>query len=433
MFSRISVVVAASLFWLSAPAHAIAVDAASYGFPLSNPFVATIATTPAPLQPQDLPQDKFIDQSDFSLSLHPDREFTLPDEFWAVKKFKYRLARQHQAAPLIFIIAGTGSDYAAGSMEFLKRVYYQAGYHVVQLSSPTSYDFMSAASRFATPGFSREDARDLYRVMQEIRNRHPDVEVTRYLLTGYSLGGLHAGFVSQLDSINQVFDFKRVLMINPPVNLFASVGQLDKLVNVSVRGVSDTQTFYDHIFSKLATFFRDRGGLRLDAAMLYEFQQSEQGLTNEEMAMLIGTVFRFAASDIVFTSDLVNQRGLIVPPGKRLTNGTSLTPYFAQALQCNFNCYIRTQLLPFWRKRFDGEDIRSLIEETGLAAIEEHLRDNPRIAVMTNADDLILVPGDLAWLRAVFADRLTVYPSGGHLGNMNYRRNVADMLAFFHE
>ena len=94
---------------------------------------------------------------------------------------------------------------------------------------------------------------------------------------------------------------------------------------------------------------------------------------------------------------------------------------------------IQTQLLPFWRKRFQGDNMQSLIEETGLAAIEEHLRDNPRIAVMTNADDLILVPGDLAWLRAVFADRLTVYPVGGHLGNMNYRRNVADMLAFFHE
>jgi hypothetical protein len=44
---------------------------------------------------------------------------------------------------------------------------------VVQLSSPTSFDFISAASRFATPGISKEDAEDMYRVMQAVRAQNP--------------------------------------------------------------------------------------------------------------------------------------------------------------------------------------------------------------------------------------------------------------------
>ncbi|MET0948049.1 MAG: serine/threonine protein kinase, partial [Pseudomonas sp.] len=133
---------------LSASAMAVNVDPATYGFPLTNPFEATIATTPPDLRP-DLPADEDIDQDDYTLNLHPEREFTLPDNFWAVKKLRYRLAKQDHPAPLIFLIAGTGAPYNSTLNEFLKKLYYGAGYNVVQLSSPTSYDFMSSASRFA--------------------------------------------------------------------------------------------------------------------------------------------------------------------------------------------------------------------------------------------------------------------------------------------
>ncbi len=69
---------------LSASALATTVDSATYGYPLTNPFEATIATTPPALRP-DLPDDEDIDQDVYTLNLHPEREFTLPDNFWAVK------------------------------------------------------------------------------------------------------------------------------------------------------------------------------------------------------------------------------------------------------------------------------------------------------------------------------------------------------------
>lgn len=429
---RMRLLTVVALIGLCLPSFsAAAMTAAEYGFPLTNPFAATIATTPLPLQPPDLPEDRDIDQDDYELSLRPEREFLLPENFWAVKRLKYRIARQHQPAPLMFLIAGTGADYANGTMEFLKKVFYKAGYHVVQLSSPTSYDFMAGASRFATPGFSREDARDLYAVMRAVRSQNAELPVTAYHLTGYSLGGLNAAFVSQLDESEQAFGFKRVLMINPPVNLYTSISNLDRLVQTQVGGVTNTQTFYDLIFTKLARYFHDKGHIQIDAAMLYDFQQSSQGLNSEEMAMLIGTVFRFSAADIVFTSDLVNKRGAIVPADARITEGSSLTPYLRKALLCNFDCYIRQQLLPFWRKRFGGTDLSQLIQDVSLYSIEDYLAGSAKIAVFTNADDLILGPGELGFLRRTFAERLTVYPHGGHLGNLNYRVNVDAMLEFF--
>lgn len=416
------------LFCVSAAAADI--DVASYGYPIANPFEATITTTPPELRPT-LPDDRDIDQSDYSVLLRPDREFELLDNFWPVTRMQYRLAKQKGRAPLIFIIAGTGASYSSGTTEYLKKLFYGAGFHVVQLSSPTSYDFMASASRFATPGYSPDDADDLYRAMQAVRAQHPKLEVSEFLLTGYSLGALHAAFVSKLDETRRAFNFKRVLMLNPPVNLYTSVSNLDKLVQTRVQGIDNSTNFYDLVLGKLTRYFNDKGGFDINEAMLYDFQRSKEHLTDEQMAMLIGTSFRFSSSDIVFTSDLLNRRGLITPRDYHITESTNLTPFFEMALRCDFECYMTEQLVPMWRARYDGGSVNQLINESSLYALEDYLKNSDKIAVMHNADDLILGKGDIGFLRRTFGDRLTLYPRGGHCGNLNYRVNSDAMLEFF--
>ncbi|MBT8767510.1 alpha/beta fold hydrolase family protein [Metapseudomonas boanensis] len=413
---------------LCAQALAADVDAKTYGFPITNPFEATIATTPPDLR-STLPADNDVDQTDYDLKLRPERE--LPDNFWPVKKLRYRLARQDHPAPLIFVIAGTGGRYDSSHAEYLKKLFYGAGYHVVQLSSPSSYDFMAAASRHATPGLSTEDADDLYRVMQAVRAQHPKLPITDFYLTGYSLGALDAAFVSHLDETRRSFNFKRVLLLNPPVNLYTSITNLDRLVQTNVRGVTDNTTFYQLVLGKLTRYFQQKGYIDLNDALLFDFQESRQRLSNEQMAMLIGTAFRFSSSDIAFTSDLINRRGLITPVGLTINERTSLTPFYERALQCDFDCYITEQLIPFWRARYDGGSLNQLIQQVSLYALTDYLKQNSKIAVMHNADDLILGPGDLGYLRRTLGDRLTVFPHGGHCGNLNYRVNGDAMLEFF--
>jgi hypothetical protein len=427
---RLLLCLSALLTLIITPAQAADISVEQYGYPLSNPFEATIAATPLELRAQ-VPEDEDIDQADYSLRLRPEREFTLPENFWAVKRLSYRLAKQPGPAPLIFIISGTGASYLAEKTESLKRLFYGAGYHVVQLSSPTSFDFIAAASRYATPGYSPGDAEDLYRVMQAVRAQHHDLPVTDFNLTGYSLGALNAAFVSKLDETRQSFNFKRVLMLNPPVNLYTSISNLDKLVQTRVDDIDSTTTFYELIFEKLTRYYRQRGTLDLDAAMLFDFQQSALRLTDEQMAMLIGSVFRFSAADIAFTSDLINNRGLIVPPKHPINEGTSLEPFFRRALLCDFDCYITQQLIPMWRAQQDGGSMAQLIDQVSLYALEDYMRNNPKIGVMHNADDIILGPGDLGFLRRTFGDRMKLYPRGGHCGNLTYRVNAQDMLEFF--
>ena len=415
---------------LSASAQAVDVDPATYGYPITNPFEATIATTPPQMRPL-LPDEDDINQSDYTLNLRPEREHILPANFWAVKKLTYRMAKQDHPAPLMFLIAGTGAAYDSSLNEYLKKLFYQEGYHVVQLSSPTSYDFMSSASRLATPGISQYDAEDLYHVMQAVRAQQAKLPVTDYYLAGYSLGALDAAFVSHLDETRKSFNFKKVLMLNPPVNLFTSISNLDKLVQTEVKGINNSTTFYELVLGKLTRYFQDKGRVDLNAALVYDLQNSKERLTNEQMAMLIGTVFRFSSADIVFTSDLINRRGLITPPNYPITEGTSLTPFLKRSLQCDFDCYLTEQVIPMWRAKTDGGSLLQLIDQVSLYALQDYLNNSPKIAVMHNADDIILGPGDLGFLRKTFGNRLTVYPYGGHCGNINYRVNADDMLEFF--
>ena len=415
---------------LSASAQAVDVDPATYGYPITNPFEATIATTPPQMRPL-LPDEDDINQSDYTLNLRPEREHILPANFWAVKKLTYRMAKQDHPAPLMFLIAGTGAAYDSSLNEYLKKLFYQEGYHVVQLSSPTSYDFMSSASRLATPGISQYDAEDLYHVMQAVRAQQAKLPVTDYYLAGYSLGALDAAFVSHLDETRKSFNFKKVLMLNPPVNLFTSISNLDKLVQTEVKGIDNSTTFYELVLGKLTRYFQDKGRVDLNAALVYDLQNSKERLTNEQMAMLIGTVFRFSSADIVFTSDLINRRGLITPPKFPITEGTSLTPFLKRSLQCDFDCYLTEQVIPMWRAKTDGGSLLQLIDQVSLYALQDYLKNSPKIAVMHNADDIILGPGDLGFLRKTFGNRLTVYPYGGHCGNLNYRVNADDMLEFF--
>jgi len=47
-----------------------------------------------------------------------------------------------------------------------------------------------------------------------------------------------------------------------------------------------------------------------------------------------------------------------------------------------------------WRAQYDGGSLTQMIQQVSLYALEDYLRSADKIAVMHNADDLILGPGE---------------------------------------
>jgi len=66
-----------------------------------------------------------------------------------------------------------------------------------------------------------------------------------------------------------------------------------------------------------------------------------------------------------------------------------------------------------------------------LTPILDRLRGNPNVQFMHNADDFIARRTSIEELKDGLGDQVTLYPYGGHLGNLWYPENKNYVLRFF--
>ena len=410
--------------YLSAAAWA---DEEPYFFPYVSAFEATVMESPPNFEAK-LP--KSVPTKVFKVFPFPQRE--IPGVFWYQDGLPCSLVRQKKQAPLVFIIAGTGARYNSSKMVTMQKALYQAGFHVISISSPTYLDFVVTASSTMVPGHLVEDAKDLYRVMELAWQKvQDDIDVSAFYLTGYSLGASQSAFVSLLDEEKKVFNFKRVLLINPSVNLFNSVSILDQMLVDNVPGGLDNfNEFVQEVLTKFAEVSEKMGYVEFSTDYLYQVYK-KYPFRQDFLATLIGFVFRMSSSSLIFAADVMNGGGYVVPTNVGMSNSTSLTPFAMVLFRTGFTDYFREYFYPYFREREPVLSQQELIERLSLKNIESYLRDTEKIGLMTNEDDIILAPGEIEYLSDVFGERARIYPTGGHCGNMNHPVNVVDMVKFF--
>jgi hypothetical protein len=397
----------------------------SYGYPIDNPFMSTVIGTPAQLR-AEVPEKIPVKRRSIAIF---DRE--VPDPLWFDREMRYSQVLQEGPAPLIFLIAGTGSAYSSANNSYMMKVFYQAGFHVVSLSSPTYMNFIVAASKSGVPGHAFEDAEDLYRAMERIWGELKEkIEVTDFYVTGYSLGGFNSAFVTYLDETRKTFNFRKALLINPPVRLYSSISLLDRMLENIPGGVDNFPLFYSRLVAEIGRVYTRANKVELDEQFIYKAFQAVNP-DNEELAALIGVAFRTSSANMAYTSDLMTDFGYIKPKNVRFTRNTSLAEYESVAHRLGFTDFFHVYFYP-WHKRNNPDLTRGeLIEKMSLHTIEDYLRNTDKIEVVHNQDDLILEPGEIDFFKRVFGDRARIYPRGGHCGNMQYRENVAHMLNVF--
>jgi hypothetical protein len=183
---------------------------------------------------------------------------------------------------------------------------------VISLPSPTHSNFIVSASTTGVPGRVQDDAADLYRVMELAYERVKDrIDVSEFYLTGYSLGAWQAAFVAHHDEKARVFDFKKVLMINPPVSLFSSIRILDHMLLDNVPGgMAGLNDFFKRVFNSFVQVYKDHEFTNFGEDFLYRaYTTYEPG--DEDLEALIGLSFRMSSNNMAFTSALL--RGLPQP------------------------------------------------------------------------------------------------------------------------
>jgi hypothetical protein len=407
------------------PALCRAADS-GYGYPFEGPYAATILGTPESMKPE-LPKE--IPVKELVLDLIPDLE--RPPVFYYDEGLRCAVACQKQKAPLVFLIAGTGSSFQAPKMMTLMKALYQAGFHVVTLSSPTHPNFIISASHSHVPGDLTVDAADLYWVMENVWNKvKGDIEVSDFYLGGYSLGGTQAAFVAKLDEERKTFNFRKVLMINPAVGLYSSVSQIEGLLNKIPGGEQHIERFFNDTLNKFSEFYHRGEFVKFNDEFLFAAYK-EKLISPEEAGGIIGVLFRLSSAAMIFDSDVMTKGNYVVPRNLVLSSSDSLSDYFRVCAHLSFIDYFNEYFYPYFKKKRPDLTREALIEAESLKSIEGYLKSSSKFGVMHNENDFILAPGELEYLRRLFGDRAKIYPSGGHLGNLEYKDNLAHTVSFF--
>jgi pimeloyl-ACP methyl ester carboxylesterase len=399
----------------------------AYNYPINNPYVATIIGTPADLRKSypDVPRT-----TEKHLVVFKDRK--IPEGFWYQSEFRYGELLQAHAAPIIYIIAGTGADYRSAYSRHLGEAFYTAGFHVVMLPSTTHQNFIITASENFIPGRPAQSAKDLYRVMKmidaQIAAKFP---ITNHYLTGYSLGGMDAAYTAYLDESQKAFNFRKVMLIDPPYSLFTSIQKIDKMLYQGLPGgLNGVDKFIDTEMSRLASASPTGDPFDFQNAQLLVKAYSDYPPGDERLATTIGLAFRLFAANMMFTSDVMAHTGYIFPNNIELTTGTPLNDYMTVAMRTSLMNYFNDVYLKNYLGNEKQLTKEALISETSLESISSYLSNNPKIGMIANKDDVVLSPGEADRMKTIFGNNAKIYPNGGHLGNLMYPPVTNDILNF---
>jgi ABC-type transporter lipoprotein component MlaA len=345
--------------------------------------------------------------------------------------YSYRMQRER--APLVFLVPGLGAHRLSAASVALAEMVWDRGFSVAIVSNPLNFEFVERAASVPVPGHAPIDARDLHRaldaVARDLDERHGSRIGSRAFF-GYSLGAFHGFFIAASEGPGTgLVSFDRYVLVDPPVRLLEGMERLDGFFNGPMALPPDQRVpEVKRILRKAARVGRKllaernaaESAARLDVADLGGATltpTSEVPFTNEEAEFLIGLAFRRSLQELLYASQEREDLGVLLTqrtPMRRRSAYVEIGDY-------SFTEYLYAFVLPYHRDRLhDVATSEELVAANDLHAIEAPLTANAKLRVFANRNDFLTSDDDVAWLTdRVGSERVRLFPTGGHLGNLH--------------
>jgi hypothetical protein len=338
------------------------------------------------------------------------------------------LYRQSQPAPLLFIIPGTGSTPYFGLATYFARLFHKEGFHVAVLPSPMSWNFALAASRSGTPGYTPDDARDLYEAMQKtlaVFQTQYGVKVTGINFMGMSLGALEGAYLSLIDAEEGKIGIARYLLVNPPLHVSSVLRKLDEWAALQATfGRSRSEQIQSKALGIVEAFAKQG---RDDPAAMAEVAKGFATFTRDELQFLIAEYLQTLLPELVYVTQAIHDQDVFTAPKDQIRKRLQ------EAKGTTFTEYSDKIAVPRWRLQIGqpDADTETFNSQGSLALILERLLGNPRVYIMHNADDFLADRSSIEQLKEAMGSQVTLYPYGGHLGNLWYPQNKESIRKLF--
>jgi phospholipid-binding lipoprotein MlaA len=325
------------------------------------------------------------------------------------RELPYSAFIQPKPSPLVYIVPGIGAHRNSQLPMYMAEKAFERGYSVATVSSPFNFEFIQDGLSGPYPGYTPSDAEDVYAALSaadaDLERRHPGRFTSKRLL-GYSLGAIESLFIAGAQEANarpaDALHFERVVAVNPPVDLRYAARKFDGYFDAPLRWPEDVR---DERVKRTAmkAYLMTQPGVDLKDGFPFDRTESE---------ILVGFYARLGLIQALAAIEDAGHPTLGIPE-ERDGRGRLL---LSQVNETTLDRYARELLIPYYEKKI-GLDGDALAKRAGLRS-QTQLARSEIVRVITNADDFILGDEDLAWLRSAAGDRLTVFPRGGHLGNL---------------
>jgi hypothetical protein len=397
-------------------------EAADYGYPYRDPYLATATTAIL----SDDGATARVESTIVHVPGLPGRN-NLPT-LEGRGDVSLALYRQNHPAPLLFILAGLGSNPYFGVAPYLASLFYREGFHVAILPSPMSWNFALSASRSGAPGYAPQDARDLYEVMQKALTALSDrygIKPTSISFMAVSLGALEGAYLSVIDGDEGKIGIAKYLLVNPPVDLAYAVRKIDEWSTLSRKfGREKSQGVVSRALAIVDDFSDER---RDDPAVFDRLAKKFAGFTTEELQFLIAENLQSQLSELVYVTQVIHDQMVLTAPKDNMRKRLE------EAKRFTFSDYNQKIAVPLWQKQVENprRDLEDFIQRGSLARIVDRLRGNPKVHILHNADDFLAGRQSIEALKKALGDQVTLFPRGGHLGNLWFPENKELALRFF--
>jgi ABC-type transporter lipoprotein component MlaA/pimeloyl-ACP methyl ester carboxylesterase len=311
-------------------------------------------------------------------------------------------------SPLVYISPGFSSNRLSQVSLSLAEYLYGQGYSVVTTTSVFHPDFMNNASTVALPAYPPVDSHDMLVALTEMDRRlekkYPG-KFGKRALVGCSMGGYLttriAAYEKQISS--ELLHFDRYVTIDAPVNLVGSARKLDALQDAPLEWpVAVRQERIDNTVHKAAA-----------SGVLTSTSKSPPPFSEIESKYLIGLSFRVSLRDVIYASQSRENMGILQVPINQWYRKQS----YHEIMNYSFKDYFVKFVVPYYQKR--GVSLNQLLKEGDLRNYAPKIRNQSKLRVIINKDDILLPVNDLAWYRSTIpTSHLTIFPNGGHLGNL---------------
>ena len=425
MLKKILIVIAVTLFSIIGFGKEVDVSQIAVDYPYKdNAIIATVMGTP-------------------NTQWYKSKKGKAPKvkKFKAVKKvpeilrqwsdYEYGIWRQKGEAPLIILISGTGSLYNSGLTMYLANVFYDKGYNIIALSSPTTMPYIVSQSKNNYAGYIKDESTHMYNLIAAAvsKEKAEGMKITKTHIGGYSLGGFQSLLIQEMDSEKKKIGIEKSLMLNSPVSILTATQKLDSyLVKNGIYNAESLEKFLDNIFGKLVydeyLEISDVDFTDIRSAV------SKLQLKDSDFEVLTGLLFRFYSANMTFAGEVFSGKNAVgrLSDKKIYKRFDSVTKEFREGLSVSFDEYSKEILFPYLKKnKYPDLTMEHFVKEFDLRNSQEFIdKNNKNIIFITSKDDILTTESDLDYINKTFNNRVII-PYGGHTGIL-WHQDVVNLM-----